>query len=858
MFCGGAFCAYYNNKAIRSSTGARYRPVEKKSEIATDFTVANTKDPDRLARGKDLVDPEEATALDSLFRCLQLRKRARRAAPGGVFCMSGPVAHVDEEEEEDDSEFLYIFPESINGSHHKPLERSIKGEKVMPNGDVYVGARNRGLPEGRGKYLWADGCMYEGQWCRGLKTGKGKLSLPSGATYEGEFMGGYMHGYGTFTGVDGSTYRGQWLLNDKHGYGHKSFKNGDFYEGHWKHGVKEGQGRYIWENGCEYVGEWRCGLMCGTGIMSQTNGDKYDGQWLDGLKHGHGVYRWADGSCYMGTWSKGLKDGKGTFYPACGNQTRLCHLLESSPSSVDQHDDLSDDDQSCWKERSSSMSDFEVYLNTSYAPSSETTSSKTLESRIARTFSFDGIRSSSSEEFDDNDEGVRTCDPGNFPVQSAVEREYVQGVLINEVSRINVPSKVVKRGHKWQPNESKRPGEIIYKGHRNYDLMLNLQLGIRYAVGKITPIHKREIFPADFDPKGSVWMRFPPEGSACTPPHHSVDFKWKDYCPMVFRHLRELFKIDAADYMLSICGNDALRELSSPGKSGSVFYLSHDDRFMIKTMRKSEVKVLLRMLPNYYNHVRTYESTLITKFFGLHSIRAAGGLKVQLIVMGNMFCSELRIHRRFDLKGSSQGRSTDKVEIDETTTLKDLDLEFVFQLEPKWRQALLKQIKYDCNFLEAERIMDYSLLLGLHLRAPRYVTPFSPKSSSTDAHLSSEFLKKPTSDEFGVQVENTDLVLPGTARLGIRLGVNMPARATRRTLKIAQDSHPEGELFGEDYDAVLYFGIIDILQDYDISKKLEHAYKSLQFNPHSISAVDPKLYSKRFQDFICRTFPVDS
>lgn len=52
-----------------------------------------------------------------------------------------------------------------------------------------------------------------------------------------------------------------------------------------------------------------------------------------------------------------------------------------------------------------------------------------------------------------------------------------------------------------------------------------------------------------------------------------------------------MFKIDAADYMMSICGNDALRELSSPGKSGSVFFLSQDDRFMIKTLRKSEVKV---------------------------------------------------------------------------------------------------------------------------------------------------------------------------------------------------------------------------------------------------------------------------
>lgn len=43
--------------------------------------------------------------------------------------------------------------------------------------------------------------------------------------------------------------------------------------------------------------------------------------------------------------------------------------------------------------------------------------------------------------------------------------------------------------------------------------------------------------------------------------------------------------------MLSLCGDDALRELSSPGKSGSFFYLTNDDRYMIKTMKKAEVKV---------------------------------------------------------------------------------------------------------------------------------------------------------------------------------------------------------------------------------------------------------------------------
>ena len=52
-----------------------------------------------------------------------------------------------------------------------------------------------------------------------------------------------------------------------------------------------------------------------------------------------------------------------------------------------------------------------------------------------------------------------------------------------------------------------------------------------------------------------------------------------------------MFKLDTADYMISISGSDALRELSAPGKSGSMFFLSQDDRFMIKTLRKSEVQV---------------------------------------------------------------------------------------------------------------------------------------------------------------------------------------------------------------------------------------------------------------------------
>lgn len=85
----------------------------------------------------------------------------------------------------------------------------------------------------------------------------------------------------------------------------------------------------------------------------------------------------------------------------------------------------------------------------------------------------------------------------------------------------------------------------------------------------------------------------------------------------------------------------------------------------------------------------------------------------------------------------------------------------------------------------------------------------------------------------------------------IGLGLNMPARAEHTTSELMPT------LNGKIHDVILYFGIIDVLQDYDITKKLEHAYKSLQVDPNSISAVDPKLYSRRFQEFIRRIFMED-
>ncbi|XP_022934963.1 phosphatidylinositol 4-phosphate 5-kinase 9-like [Cucurbita moschata] len=825
--------------------------------------------------------------------------------------MSGPVAIVDnvegglssaERTKSLDAITSKEFTSAIiNGEtvHTSESARFRVGELLLVNGELYSGSLLGNIPEGTGKYVWSDGCIYEGEWRRGMRHGNGKIRFPSGAVYEGEFSGGYMHGTGTYTGPDNLVYKGRWKLNLKHGLGYQVYPNGDIFEGSWMQGTPEGPGKYTWVNGNVYLGNMKAGAMSGKGTLTWINGDSFEGNWLSGMMHGFGVYMWSDGGCYVGTWTRGLKDGKGSFYPKgsrlpAGQEIYLKALRKKGllPDSRKQnhahiHHAISGD-----------MGNFKVGEN---QQSSRVTSDKLSKGSLLNLEQYRSKNVSLERRWSlevsiekvlghDSSSGLSDYEMGGNVVDTKIpilEREYMQGVLISELvidnSFSSPSSRRARRRQKKLVKEVNKPGEMIIKGHRSYDLMLSLQLGIRYTVGKITPVQRREVRSSDFGPRASFWMTFPKEGSQLTPPHQSEDFKWKDYCPMVFRNLREMFKIDAADYMMSICGNDALRELSSPGKSGSVFFLSQDDRFMIKTLRKSEVKVLLRMLPDYHHHVRSYENTLITKFFGLHRIKPASGQKFRFVVMGNMFCTELRIHRRFDLKGSSLGRSADKVEIDENTILKDLDLNYSFYLEPTWREALLKQIEIDSKFLEVQNIMDYSLLLGVHYRAPQQpqshlsynrsmradglgilaeddpfedistypqglvlVPRIDDDSVVVGSHIRGSRLRASSAAGDG----EVDLLLPGTARLQIQLGVNMPARAEQIPGK------EEKQMFHEAYDVVLYLGIIDILQEYNMSKKIEHAYKSLQFDSISISSVDPTFYSQRFLQFIIqRVFP---
>jgi len=50
---------------------------------------------------------------------------------------------------------------------------------------------------------------------------------------------------------------------------------------------------------------------------------------------------------------------------------------------------------------------------------------------------------------------------------------------------------------------------------------------------------------------------------------------------------------------LSLC-DEPMRELCNPGASGSIFYITDDDKFIIKTVQRKEAEFLQKLLPGYY------------------------------------------------------------------------------------------------------------------------------------------------------------------------------------------------------------------------------------------------------------------
>ncbi|KAM4548392.1 phosphatidylinositol 4-phosphate 5-kinase type-1 gamma isoform 2-T2 [Odontesthes bonariensis] len=417
------------------------------------------------------------------------------------------------------------------------------------------------------------------------------------------------------------------------------------------------------------------------------------------------------------------------------------------------------------------------------------------------------------------------------PLSPGLQYAAAKRAFITEMpSSSGQPGQGKKIGHRGVDAS----GETTYKKTTSSALKGAIQLGIGYTVGNLSSKPERDVLMQDFYVVESIF--FPSEGSNLTPAHHFPDFRFKTYAPVAFRYFRELFGIRPDDYLYSLC-NEPLIELSNPGASGSVFYLTKDDEFIIKTVMHKEAEFLQKLLPGYYMNLNQNPRTLLPKFFGLYCVQS-GGKNIRVVVMNNVLPRVVRMHLKYDMKGSTYKRRASKKEREKARpTFKDLDfmqdIPDGLMLDQDTYNALVKTLQRDCLVLESFKIMDYSLLLGVHNMDQ------AERDRQNEGSQGDSDEKRPVAQQKALYSTAMESIQGGAACGG--------SIDTDDTMGGIPAVNGKGERL------LLYIGLIDILQSYRLIKKLEHTWKALVHDGDTVSVHRPGFYADRFFKFMSST-----
>ena len=343
---------------------------------------------------------------------------------------------------------------------------------------------------------------------------------------------------------------------------------------------------------------------------------------------------------------------------------------------------------------------------------------------------------------------------------------------------------------------------------------------------------------------------------------------------------------------MSLTSKYILSELGSPGKSGSFFYFSRDYKYIIKTIHHAEHKFLRRILRDYYSHVEANPNTLLSQFYGLHRVKIPYGRKVHFVVMNNLFPPHRDVHQTFDLKGSTVGRDfkEEHLEKNPRATLKDLNwLRRNLNLEfgPVKKRQFIEQMEKDVHLLQRLKIMDYSMLVGIHdLRKgnqenirDKTLQVFQPGGAGNNNEEVPDgrgmLMRTPSKLETARKARELRQIIKQEKPIPMgQSSSRMPDHMEENTLKREFTFYSDDGGFRATHednspgDEIFFLSIIDCLTHYGTIKKLEHLWSKFIVNSHItymlrlivteglshdkklISPIAPEPYGDRFMRFI--------
>jgi hypothetical protein len=71
------------------------------------------------------------------------------------------------------------------------------------------------------------------------------------------------------------------------------------------------------------------------------------------------------------------------------------------------------------------------------------------------------------------------------------------------------------------------------------------------------------------------------------------------------------------------------------GRSGSFFFFSHDNKFIIKTMTDGEFSMYLKRLPAFGEHYKANKNSLLAKILGVYTVNTEHIEDCHIMLMEN-------------------------------------------------------------------------------------------------------------------------------------------------------------------------------------------------------------------------------
>ncbi|KAH9408685.1 PREDICTED: phosphatidylinositol 5-phosphate 4-kinase type-2 alpha-like [Rhagoletis zephyria] len=379
--------------------------------------------------------------------------------------------------------------------------------------------------------------------------------------------------------------------------------------------------------------------------------------------------------------------------------------------------------------------------------------------------------------------------------------------------------------------------------------------GINYTINELTHVNAPTLLmPDDFKAHTKVKVDNHGFNKENMPSH----FKVKEYCPLVFQNLRERFHIDDMDFMNSLTKHQPRVNVSS-GRSGTKFYESYDQLFLLKILTSDEVETMHHLLKEYHPYiVERHGKTLLPQYLGMYRI-TVDGAETYICVMRNICSSSLNVHCKYDLKGSTVDReATEKEKGLDVPVYKDNDFTQAgvrIFADEDWKKRFLEMLNADTTFLAHKNIMDYSLCVAIHdcekaeqealqEREKRLLSQGSAEDeeaeSSGDGNEPLNSLPSPPDSP-----ERRQKLSESENHLYSSENAIDPSRDIYAV--ISTKECPRREIY--------FIGIVDILTQFGLRKRTALAAKTVKHGPTAeISTVHPEQYAKRFVEFITKAF----